>query len=98
LRMFGSYAWQHLTGLSYVTEKSDVDLLLDIATSAEWRDFLSQNIALPASPHIDLEIAFGGDASINWREYLGPTDDLLIKSNLRVWLERKNRLSSLLAT
>lgn len=106
-RLFGSHAWQELTGLSYVTETSDVDLLLHIDFLAEWENFQKAagtdgpfvpNPGRPdhATPPIDLEIIFRGNASFSWREYLGPTADILIKSNRDVRLERKDRLATLL--
>lgn len=97
LRLFGSHAWQELTGLPYVTPASDIDLLADIASLAEWQRFLSLAITLPASPRVDLEVIFQGDASFSWREFLGPSGDILIKSNRRVWLEHKAHLPALLA-
>lgn len=97
LRLFGSHAWQALTGLAYVTPTSDLDLLLDISTLAEWEALLARGLALPAQPRIDLEIVFRGDASFNWREYLSPAADILIKSNRTVWLQRKDDLPALLA-
>jgi len=107
-RVFGSHAWQELTGLSYVTETSDVDLLVDISALAEWEALLatSGGEACPKPPSserwdnapcLDLEIIFRGDASFSWREYLAPGNDILIKSNRGVCLERKDRLAELLA-
>ncbi len=96
-RLYGSRAWEHLTGLSYVTPESDVDLLVDIESQAEWGSFLTSDFRLPAQPRVDLEVIFCGDASFSWREYLGPAGEILIKSNRRVWLERKERLAALLA-
>src|SRR5271165_4792320 len=34
-RVFGSLAWQHLTGLSYLTHGSDLDLLWDLSLGAD---------------------------------------------------------------
>lgn len=96
VRLFGSHAWQRLTGLTYVTETSDIDLLVEISSRADWSTFLACGVELPAQPHIDLEVILAGDASFSWREYLGPAEDILIKSNRRVWLERKERLVDLL--
>jgi phosphoribosyl-dephospho-CoA transferase len=100
-RLFGSHAWQELTGLAYVTKTSDVDLLVDISSLPEWETFLklvgTDGPSVPNLGRLDLEIIFRGDASFSWREYLGPTADLLLKSNRHVWLERKDRLATLLA-
>jgi len=96
-RLYGSRAWELLTGLSYVTPASDLDLLVDIDSPMAWESFLSADLRLPEQPRVDLEVSFRGDASFSWREYLGPAEDILIKSNHRVWLERKDRLADLLA-
>lgn len=96
-RLFGSHAWQELTGLPYVTETSDVDLLVDIASFDEWQHLLFLDPGLPEVPRMDLEIVLKGDASFHWKEYLAPGEDILIKSNRHVWLERKDRLATLLA-
>lgn len=96
-RLYGSRAWELLTGLPYVTPDSDFDLLVDIDTPMAWESFLSADLPLPAQPRVDLEVIFRGDASFSWREYLGPAEDILIKSNRYVWLERKDRLADLLA-
>lgn len=95
-RLYGSRAWETLTGLPYVTPDSDLDLLVDIDSLAEWESFLASGLQLPALPRVDLEVIFRGDASFSWREYLGAAGDLLVKSNRRVWLERKDRLAALL--
>lgn len=95
LRTFGSYAWQELTGIAYVTDSSDIDLVLDLTSAEEWQRWLAQRNPLPAFPHVDLEIIFAEDAAINWREYLGPAEEILVKSNDRVWLERKADLAKL---
>lgn len=96
-RLFGSHAWQQLTGLTYVTDTSDLDLLVDIISPAEWQRFLALNLPLPPAPRIDLEVILSGDASFSWCEYLTPAKDILIKSNQRVWLEPRDNLSALLA-
>lgn len=95
-RLYGSRAWELLTGLSYVTPDSDLDLLVDIDSPQAWQSFLSADVQMPAYPRVDLEVIFCGDAAFSWREYLGPAEDILIKSNRRIWLERKNRLAKLL--
>jgi len=94
-RLFGSHAWQELTGLEYITPTSDVDLFLDIGSLAEWRMFCTQQTTFPP-PRIDLEIVFRGDAAFSWREFLGPAKDLLLKSNRRVWLEPRDQLDGFL--
>lgn len=70
LRVFGSLAWQALSGIQYLTTQSDIDLL--------WRPHsqvqLQQGVALLArweqdhGLRADGEVLFGGDA-VSWREW-----------------------------
>ncbi len=70
LRVFGSLAWQALSGIRYLTPHSDIDLLWQPHTHAQLR----QGIALLArweqhhGLRADGEVLFGGDA-VSWREW-----------------------------
>jgi len=83
-RAYGSYGWQQLTGLEYVHSRSDLDLLLDVASGtqadqacAELRD------AQVGLLRIDGELSFEDGRSVAWREWLGfrsgQTDRVLVK-------------------
>lgn len=69
--VFGSAAWQMLTGLAYVTDASDVDLLWHPATPAQLAEGVTildawQRVSgIPA----DGEIVFGDDDAVAWREW-----------------------------
>jgi phosphoribosyl-dephospho-CoA transferase len=69
--VFGSAAWQALTGLAYVTDASDVDLLWHPATPAQLTEGVAildawQRVSgIPA----DGEIVFGDDEAVAWREW-----------------------------
>lgn len=83
LRVFGSLAMQSLTGLAYVREQSDIDLLLTPATHAE----LEAGLALLAEAStvlpLDGEIVFDGGAAVAWKEWLAARRDgarVLVKS------------------
>ena len=94
--MFGSHAWQHLTGLPYVSPSSDLDLLIFLDSPAAWqgvRDALSET---PLPPGIDLEIVLSGDASFSWREYSTSPADILFKGNSRVWKDEKSAVEKIL--
>ena len=71
LRVFGSLAWQALSGLNYMTEKSDIDLLWHPLSHMQ----LQQGIALLArwerdhGLRADGEVLFGGSSSVSWREW-----------------------------
>lgn len=69
-RVFGSLLWQHLTGLTYVTGSSDLDVLWPIER-LEQVPALLEGIAQTeagAAFRIDGEIAFADGAAVNWRE------------------------------
>jgi len=71
LRVFGSLAWQALSGLSYMTEKSDIDLLWQPRSHMQ----LQQGIKLLTSCEqssglrTDGEVLFGGSSAVSWREW-----------------------------
>jgi malonate decarboxylase holo-[acyl-carrier-protein] synthase len=80
-RTFGSLAWQHLTGLSYLTDGSDLDLLWPLS-SAKQAGALPLEIARIASQapmRLDGEIV-GRAGGVQWRELIGADDDeVLVK-------------------
>jgi len=71
LRVFGSLAWQALSGLNYLTPQSDVDLLWHPLSNTQ----LQQGIALLArweqssGLRADGEVLFGGSSAVSWREW-----------------------------
>jgi len=82
-RVFGSAAWQTLTGLAYVTDASDIDLLWRPATPTQLADGVTildawqRDSGIPA----DGEIVFGDDDAVAWREWRerGDHAHLLVK-------------------
>jgi phosphoribosyl-dephospho-CoA transferase len=81
VRCFGSLAWQYRTGLPYMTERSDVDLLWPLPAADAVEGLLAgiAAIAAEAPMGIDGEIvtATGG---VNWRELYGrAVDEVLVK-------------------
>jgi len=71
LRVFGSLAWQALSGLQYVTSQSDIDLLWRPVSNAQ----LQHGIALLArweqdhGLRADGEVLFGASSAVSWREW-----------------------------
>src|SRR5450759_2873300 len=71
LRVFGSLAWQALSGLNYLTPQSDIDLLWHPLSNTQ----LQQGIALLArweqssGLRADGEVLFGGSSAVSWREW-----------------------------
>ena len=71
LRVFGSLAWQALSGLPYLTPQSDIDLLWHPQSNAQ----LQQGIDLLArweqssGLRADGEVLFGEVSAVSWREW-----------------------------
>jgi phosphoribosyl-dephospho-CoA transferase len=82
--VYGSHGWQRLTGLDYLREGSDIDLLLQVA-SPEQAD--AAVAALHASgidsPRLDGELVFPDGSAVAWREWAiwraGLVEQVLVK-------------------
>lgn len=87
---FGGLAWQHLTGLAYLSPSSDLDTLWPLNT-ADMAPALAADLAQAAAepgPQLDGELLFPGGLAVNWREFhaAGPDDMLLVKEARRARL------------
>jgi len=86
LRVFGSAAWQALTGLDYLRAGSDVDLVFRPDSRAQVDAVLGAFDAWEtrSGRRIDAEIVFAGERAVAWREWLGcatgADDRVLVKS------------------
>lgn len=71
LRAFGSAAWQAITGLAYLRDGSDVDLLFTPRSAPELDAMLGlfDRFERAAAMRIDAEICFAGDRAVAWREW-----------------------------
>jgi phosphoribosyl-dephospho-CoA transferase len=80
-RVFGSLAWEHLTGLPYLASTSDLDLLWAPRDAAGVERLVAGLSAIQkVSPmRIDGEILAPDGAAVQWREWAGDAPDLLIK-------------------
>lgn len=69
-RVYGSFGWQILTGLSYVREQSDLDLLLlvDDAAAADAVVAMLDRSGFNA-PRLDGELGFVNGSDVAWREW-----------------------------
>ena len=85
-RVYGALLWEHVTGLAYVTERSDLDLLWAIPDPAAADTLVTGLRRLDAEGPVRLdgeaELPDGG--AVNWREIaLGPErgqDEVLVKA------------------
>ncbi len=73
-RVYGSFGWQHLTGLIYVRERSDIDLLLPVdgVATADAAALLLHRAELPCSLQplrLDGELEFPDGSAVAWREW-----------------------------
>ncbi|MCS3810487.1 malonate decarboxylase holo-[acyl-carrier-protein] synthase [Xanthomonas sp. 4461] len=81
-RVFGSFAWQALTGLTYVHVQSDLDLLWSIETPGQAQAVVAllQRWEHRHGVRADGELLLPGDIAVNWREYAGNAQQVLVKS------------------
>jgi phosphoribosyl-dephospho-CoA transferase len=80
-RVFGSLAWRTLTGLDYLTGRSDLDLLLDIGRDTDL-DRLAADVAAieaDAPMRLDGELMRDDGAAVNWREFHAGAGEVLVK-------------------
>ncbi|TCU71197.1 phosphoribosyl-dephospho-CoA transferase [Bradyrhizobium sp. R2.2-H] len=95
-RVFGSLAWQSLTGLDYVTDRSDLDVLFEFRGETDVDRFVADVAAIEneAPMRIDGELMRADGAAANWRELHGGGSELLVKSIESVILLGRNRFIS----
>ncbi len=90
-RVFGALLWQHLTGLTYLTASSDLDLLWPTAGPVD-RSLLGglAAIASAAPMRLDGEVILPDGAGVAWREWHGaePGTTVLAKGMERLELRR----------
>lgn len=85
-RTYGSLAWQHLTGLPYLSDGSDLDLLWPLSSADQAGALLSDiaRIAKQAPMRLDGEIT-GPAGGVQWRELTGTdADEVLVKGTAGV--------------
>ena len=81
-RIFGSLAWSTLTGLDYLTDTSDLDLLLPIHCCSDLVRMTADLAAMEAKApmRIDGELMRDDGAAVNWRELHTGARELLVKT------------------
>lgn len=95
-RVFGSAAWQHLTGLPYLHDDSDLDLLWEVADTRQADEIVA--VLHPHERHhptrLDGELRFPGDRAVNWREYASGARRLMVKGDAACWLVPREALAA----
>ncbi|MGM4902797.1 malonate decarboxylase holo-[acyl-carrier-protein] synthase [Tardiphaga sp. 866_E4_N2_1] len=82
VRVYGSLAWRALTGLEYVTNRSDLDLLFGIRPETDLDRLTAElaDIETAAPMRLDGELMREDGPAVNWREFHGGTAQVLVKS------------------
>jgi phosphoribosyl-dephospho-CoA transferase len=95
-RIFGSLAWRMLTGLDYLTDGSDLDLLLPVSRGIDLVRLTSELAAIEAvAPmRLDGELVRDDGAGVNWRELHAGVAEVLLKTSSGVTLQKANFLLS----
>jgi phosphoribosyl-dephospho-CoA transferase len=81
-RVFGSLAWQMLTGLEYLTASSDLDLLLPLPRAGGATGLAASLAAIEAMApmRLDGEFVRADGAAVNWREIHAGVPEVLVKT------------------
>lgn len=93
-RVFGAFAWQHLSGLPYVHAASDIDLLWQVEAMAQ-ADALVARLQQWEAEHgrrVDGELCLADGGAVNWREYADGSRQVLVKRLHGAALEARDRL------
>lgn len=90
-RVFGSLAWQRLTGLTYLSPGSDLDIVWTLPDRNRISWFLSDlaDIDSHAPVRIDGELLRADGAGVNWRELHSGVPELILKRAADVILCRR---------
>jgi phosphoribosyl-dephospho-CoA transferase len=81
-RVFGSLAWQWLTGLDYLNQGSDIDLTWTLPRSERIEEFLGgvADIDATAPMRVDGELVRADGTGVNWRELHARTAEVMLKT------------------
>lgn len=94
--VYGSYAWQLLTGLAYVHADSDIDLSLHVSSLAAAFEVAQQLETVQLPQRIDGEIVFPAGQAILWRELQRlrsrQTSKAMVKDRHGIWLAALNEV------
>ncbi|AFQ48596.1 malonate decarboxylase holo-[acyl-carrier-protein] synthase [Burkholderia cepacia] len=87
-RVFGSLAWQALTGERYLSESSDLDIVLPLPDAGALATLLHGLAAIDARApmRIDGELLRDDGAGVNWRELHARLPEVAVKTAIAVEL------------
>ena len=102
VRVYGSYGWQHMTGMPYVRASSDLDLsvqvcdlpgamcALDWLAQAGEKQDTGRDVSQRMPVRVDGEIVFSDGRALAWRELQalreGRVQQALVKDRHQLWL------------
>jgi phosphoribosyl-dephospho-CoA transferase len=80
--VFGSVAWQRLTGFDYLGPESDLDVVWSLPHRTRITEFLTRvaEIEAHAPMRIDGELTRADGAGVNWRELYAGASEVALKS------------------
>lgn len=97
--VYGSYAWQYLTGLAYIRHSSDIDLCLDVVQFDQVAPVLHVLAQSQLPQRLDGEIIFAQTHAVAWRElqqlFSAQVTEVLLKNTDSVRLVNREHLQSL---
>jgi phosphoribosyl-dephospho-CoA transferase len=93
VRVFGSLAWQALTGLDHLGPASDLDLLWPLPPAGAVEALLADiaAVAADAPVRLDGELVRADGAAASWRELASGCGEVLVKRLDGVGLETRSR-------
>ena len=93
VRVFGSLAWCALTGLDYLTDDSDLDLLLHVHREIDLHRLTADLAGIEATVpmRLDGELVRDDGAAVNWRELHVGGREILVKTTAGVALIDRER-------
>ncbi|WP_176464001.1 malonate decarboxylase holo-[acyl-carrier-protein] synthase [Bordetella genomosp. 11] len=98
VQVFGSLAWQHLTGLSYVTDESDLDLAWSAPRGPRLASLLDAVARTDAAApmRVDGEVIFADGTAANWRELRGDASQVILKTPAGLALASRAQVAHML--
>ncbi|SFN82265.1 malonate decarboxylase holo-[acyl-carrier-protein] synthase [Sphingomonas sp. OK281] len=93
-RCFGSLAWAYLTGLPYLSETSDLDVIWQVATGDDAARLAAALVRIDAEApmRLDGEIVTPTGLAVQWREFASDAPEVLAKTANGNWMTARTEL------